>query len=149
MITKTRLRQTISNYYIIKQHRHISGLSTGVYLTCVNGHQIRLIKARHFCLARCTIAVKDKIFGLKYGQRKNNIGKTLIGRNPLPRGGPRGKALNRELPPKSGDITCMWGAYRMVASVVHPSSKHFQRTSSVKLLGQFHLNLNLKGEKEV
>ena len=82
-------------------------------------------------------------------REKITLEKTLSERNSLPRGGPGGKALNRKLPPKSGDITCMWGAYRMVVSVVHPWSKHFQRTSSVNLLGQFHLNLNLKGEKEV
>ena len=33
--------------------------------------------------------------------------KPLVGRFRLPRVRPGGKAPNRELPPKSGDITCM------------------------------------------
>ena len=33
--------------------------------------------------------------------------KALVGRFRLPRVRPGGKAPNRELPPKSGDITCM------------------------------------------
>ena len=35
--------------------------------------------------------------------------KPLVGRFRLPRVRPGGKAPNRELPPKSGDITCMAG----------------------------------------
>ena len=38
---------------------------------------------------------------------KTTLEKSLVGRNRLPQGGPGGKAPNRELPPKSGDITCM------------------------------------------
>ena len=52
-------------------------------------------------------AVNDKMFGQKYGPKKMTLEKPLIGGFRLPRVRPGGKAPNRELPPKSGDITCM------------------------------------------
>ena len=52
-------------------------------------------------------AVNDKMFGQKYGPRKMTLEKPLVGRFRLPRVRPGGKAPNRELPPKSGDITCV------------------------------------------
>ena len=51
-------------------------------------------------------AINDKMFGQKYGPRKMTLGKTSGGFCLL-RVRPGGKAPNRELPPKSGDITCM------------------------------------------
>ena len=47
------------------------------------------------------------MFGLKYGPRKMTLEKPLVGRFRLPSVRSCGKAPNRELPPKSGDITCM------------------------------------------
>ena len=47
------------------------------------------------------------MFGQKYVPRKMTLEKALVGRFRLPRVRPGGKAPNRELPPKSGDITCM------------------------------------------
>ena len=52
-------------------------------------------------------AVNDKMFGQKYGPRKMTLEKLLVGRFRLLRVRPGGKAPNRELPPKLGDITCM------------------------------------------
>ena len=49
------------------------------------------------------------MFGKKYGLKQMTLEKPLIGRFRLPRVRPGGKAPNRELPPKSGDITCMPG----------------------------------------
>ena len=72
----------------------------------------RSINVRHFWRCRQFIrqvdtAVNDKMFGLKYGPRKMTLEKPLVGRFRLPSVRPWGKAPNRELPPKSGDITCM------------------------------------------
>ena len=52
-------------------------------------------------------AVNDKMFGQKLGPRKMTLEKPLVGRFRFPRVRPGGKTPNRELPPKSGDITCM------------------------------------------
>ena len=52
-------------------------------------------------------AVNDKMFGQKYSPRKMTLEKPLVGRFRLPRVRSGGKAPNWELPPKSGNITCM------------------------------------------
>ena len=62
-------------------------------------------------------AVNDKMFGQKYGPRKMTLEKPLVGRFRLPRVRPGGKAPNRELPPKSGDITCMHVFLYLTSSV--------------------------------
>ena len=72
---------------------------------------IRSIKVRHLScnqfIRHVDTAVNDKMFGQKYGPRKMTLEKPLVGRFRLPRVRPGGKAPNRELPPKLGDITCM------------------------------------------
>ena len=74
--------------------------------------------SRHFWRCKQFIrqvdtAANDKMFGLKYGPRKMTLEKPLVGRFRLPSVRPWGKAPNRELPPKSGDITCMHSFYRI------------------------------------
>ena len=52
-------------------------------------------------------AVNGKMFGMKLGPRIMTLEKSLVGSFSLQRGRSGEKALNRELPSKSGDITCV------------------------------------------
>ena len=47
------------------------------------------------------------MFGQKYGPRKMTLEKLLVAKFRLTRVRTGGKAPNRELLPKSGDVTCM------------------------------------------
>ena len=65
-----------------------------------------LLSCKQF-IRQVDTVVNDKMFWQKYGPRKMTLEKPVVGRFRLPRVRPWGKAPNRELPPKSGDITCM------------------------------------------
>ena len=71
---------------------------------CQNGESGKTLKP---FTRQVDTAVKDKMFGQKYGPRKMTLEKPLIESFHLPRGIVGEKAPNQELPPKSGDITCM------------------------------------------
>ena len=63
------------------------------------------------------------MFGQKYSLRKMTLEKPLIGSFRLPKVILEEKAPNRELPPKSGSITCMDKAYHNAMRVYTQSGR--------------------------
>ena len=79
------------------------------------------------------------MFGQKYDPRKMTLEKPLVGRFRLPRVRPGGKAPNRELSPKSEDITCMgYKTFFKLNSVEH-EILNARKYKDIKIFSFFRL----------